>query len=508
MSKCPICNLELKEWNAIGKKSHVIVTKTHSDEHIHVHGELEDKIIMKELLENAYDEIGLTRVQSPLIQKEYIFHNRQRIGDILVFTCAIRDFKIAYPDAKVNVISTAMHIWDNNPYVDRSLVPFYKNGKTLESITVNDFLIGDTNVIKIGPSRLTNSSNRIDWHFTNAYRISMEDALNIHIPQGESRPSIWLTEEEYNAPRLLKDPYWIIVVGGEKGWGCKMYPFERWQAFVNQNPDTMFVQLGTLGDKHPKLQGKNVVDYIGKTESRDTGVRDLYKLFLNAEGSIGLVSFHMHLSGALHKPAIVIAGAREPVSFTRYAGHQYLATDGCLPCSINACWHCDINTCSNLVPGTEKIPKCVDIIYPEDLTKALNQYYVGGRLKKGVVSEKPKQFKNIIKGDVKVPVEPKCETPKTETLKADVPVLKMIPPKRPLELEGIHVPVDVMSWGGTSIFEEDWQFIQQIIDDYSVKSVLEFGAGLSTIIMNELNLKVVTLENSQVWFDKIGRAHV
>lgn len=494
MSKCPICFVELKEWEIEGNKDHLIVTKTHKDSHIHVHGDLNHKEVMEELLENSYDEIGLIKNKAKLEQKEFVFHNRQRIGDILVFTCAVRDFKAAYPDTKVNIISTAMHIWDNNPNIDSSVIPTYKGNKItdeeLKKITIADFFNGDTNVIKIGPSRLTNSSNRIDWHFTNAYRISIEDTLNIKIQQGESRPNIWLTEEEYNAPREFKDPYWLIVVSGEKGWGCKMYPFERWQAFVNQNPDINFVQLGTKGDNPPRLQGANVIDYVGKTEDRNTGIRDLYKLFLNAEGSIGLVSFHMHLSGALYKPSIVIAGAREPVSFTRYAGHQYLATDGCLPCAINACWHCDINSCPNLVPGTEKIPKCVDLISPEDLTKALNQYYIGGRLKKGVVSDKPKQFKNIVKSPVKTIVQ-------KEEIKSNI----VVKDQSPEVVEKLKPVIDVMSWGNASIWEEDWKFLQKIIKDYSVDSILEFGAGLSTIILNEAKLKVVTYENSPKWLE-------
>ena len=345
----------------------------------------------------AKQECKLEEIKKEALAKtEFIFHNRQRIGDMIMFTCAIRDFKALYPEAKVNVISTAMHIWDNNPYLDRSIQPYYKNKKTLQDITINDFLNGDTNVIKIGPGKGTNQSNRIDWHFANAFRISIEDALGIYIPQGESRGDVWFTEEEYNAPRITEKPYWIIIGGGEKGWGCKMYPFDRWQEFIRQNPDVLFYQLGSQGDQHPRLQGSNIIDYIGKTENKDTGIRDLFKLFLNAEGSIGLVSFHMHLSGALSKPAIVVAGAREPVSFTRYPGHQYLANDGCLPCGINACWHCGIDKCTNLVVGKEKVPKCVDMITPEDLTRALNSYYIGGRLKKEIASEKPK-LKNVVK---------------------------------------------------------------------------------------------------------------
>ena len=342
-------------------------------------------------------------MENVLTQKtEIIFHNRQRLGDMIMFTCLIRDFKKAFPHIKVGVISVAMHLWDNNPYVDRTLNPFYKNGKTLQSITTEDYINGDTNVLKVGPGWLTNKSNSLDWHFANAFRASTEQALDIHIPQGESRGDIWITEEEYNAPRIDTRPYWIIITGGEKGWGCKMYPTIRWQEVIDQNPNILFYQLGSNNDNHIRLKGKNVVDYIGKTEDKITGVRDLIKLFLNAEGSIGLVSFHMHLSGALNKPAVIIAGAREPVSFTRYAGHQYISNDGCLPCGITACWKCAIEACKWLVDyngntttipienATQEqkdsvMPKCVDMISSEEVTRNIRRYYEGGRLKIGII---------------------------------------------------------------------------------------------------------------------------
>ncbi len=458
MAKCPICRMELEEWNIEGRKSHLIATKTHKDNHIHIHGDLNDKEMMQDLINNSVEEIGIINQKKSFNKKEVVFHNRQRIGDMLVFTCAVRDFKKAYPDTRVNVVATAMHIWDFNPYIDRTLVPTAEN------------------TIKIGPSKLTNSSNRIDWHFTNAYRVSIEDALGIHIPQGESRPDIWLTQEEYNSPRLFKDPYWLIVATGEKGWGCKMYPFERWQEFISQNKDILFVQLGARGDNPPKFQGDNVIDYVGKTEGKDTGIRDLYKLFLNAEGSVGLVSFHMHLSGAFPgKPCIVLAGAREPVSFTQYPGHRYLATDNCLPCAVNACWHCDINACVALTEN--KVPKCVDLITPDDLTRALNLYYKGGRLTKGSVSEKPK-FKNVVPTPIFVPV---VIVPSQEKVKYG------------------------MEFGGGCLTQEDWDFIKNTIKENNVKTVLEFGAGLSTLLLNELPIKTVTYETYDGWIDKIKK---
>lgn len=473
MAKCQFCNVEVPDWD---KKtmSHLVVTKDATDGSFHTHGPIESPGAVKELINAAREVVDLSKEDNKFTFKEIIFHNRQRIGDMIMFTCAVRDFKKAYPDVRVGVISTAMHIWDYSPYVDRKLVAYYKNGKTLETITPQDFLNGNTNVLKIGPGWMTNASNRIDWHFANAYRVSIENALGIHIPQGESRGDVWVTEKEYNAPRVFEQPYWLIVTSGEKGWGCKMYPDDRWQAFVDQNPDVMFVQLGAAGDNPTRLKGKNVIDYVGKTEDRNTGLRDLVKLFLNAEGSISLVSFAMHLSGALHKPAIVVAGAREPVSFTQYAGHRYLSTDGCLPCGITACWHCDIKACTAL--NSKNQPMCVDMITPEDLTRALRSYYIGGRLKIGVPSEKPKQFKNVVKTPEEIPVP--------------VPV-------------NVDITKYGMEWGGGCITKEDWDFIQQVIKDNNIKTVLEFGTGLSTLLMADLGVKVITYETMEGWIEKI-----
>ncbi|HDZ77127.1 MAG TPA: hypothetical protein ENH41_03490 [Candidatus Omnitrophica bacterium] len=475
--ECPICQKSLGNFNE-EIVSHLAVFKGASGTN-HVHGPIEDKEVIKEFthdilshagLENDFKEVSASGIN----RKEIVFRNRQRIGDMLMFTCAIRDFKAAFPKVRVNILSTAMHIWDHNPHIDRTL------------------LHTEENIVKIGPGKLTNASNRLDWHFANAYRLSIEDALGVSIPQGLSRPDIWLTEEEFNAPPVEKHPYWIIVITGEKGWGCKMYPFEKWQEFITLNPDTLFYQLGTREDNPPRLQGNNVVDYVGKTQDKNTGIRDLYKLFLNAEGSIGLVSFHMHLSGALYKPAIVVAGAREPVSFTRYEGHRYLSTDGCLPCAVKACWHCNIDTCSNLVGN--KVPKCVDIITPQDLTNALNSYYIGGRLVRSKQSAKPKEFKNIVKTPDKAP----------EKITTEVKVKDRDRQKNDAELIAWRSQFGYPFDSG-SIHSKDWIFLEKIIDENKIKTIVEFGVGLSTLLMHKKGINVISFDTYPKWIEKIHK---
>ena len=57
-------------------------------------------------------------------------------------------------------------------------------------------------------------------------------------------------------------------------------------------------------------------------------------------------------------------------------------------------------------------------------------------------------------------------------------------------------------WGKFSIDYADWFFIKAIIKDEKIKSVLEFGCGLSSLLMSEIT-KVVSYETKQEWKGKV-----
>jgi len=472
-------------------------------------------------------------VEEVKLPRQIVFHNRQALGDILMFTCAVRDFKRAFPEVEVQVQSTAMHIWDHNPYINRDKWIEVLNPHTLhaDAKSLSDIQRQELNrraiqiasekdipvLAFIGPGKATNASNRSDNHFANAYRISMETLLGVRIPQGPIRPDVYMTEEEYSAPPLVEPPYWLITAGEKGDWTCKTYAFERWQKVVEHFPQVKFVQLGSTGHKHPVLSGDNVVNFIGKTQDRHTGIRDLFNLFNYCEGSMGLVSFQMHLAAAFNKPAVVIAGAREPVHFTRYSGQQYLATDGCLPCTVDngdspkACWFCKIERCpyvSETVEQGQKIPLCADLISSFDVIKAVSNYYVGGRLK----FDKPvgrSKLVNRVKSTVRevkpAPVEP--DSVKREEIRNALQAVvdeKGSPPA-PTDNSGELTRENLWGeeFGGGALTERDWEFMKAVIEQYNVKTILEFGAGLSTLLMNDLGLDIITFETSQGWIDKI-----
>ena len=394
--------------------------------------------------------------------KEIVFHNRQAIGDILCFTSMVRDFKAAYPWTRVGVISTARHLWDNNPNIDHQFMD-------------------QEHILKIGPGYATNKSNYWDHHFLNRYRMDVQNKLGITFPQGPITPDIWMTEEEINRKPLVDGPYWVFIYGGEPGWPAKQY--HRWQEVVDGmlKQGIKVVQCGVKGHPYPVLDG--VVNYVGKTEDRHTGIRDLFNIFYHAQGSIGLVSMHMHLSAAFGNPCVVLAGAREPAWFTQYFGHQYIHTNGCLPCAAHkACWKTSMKGCINHSDKTneigQQVPKCVDIIEPETILEGVMSYYKGGRLKMGKKIPNT-YFKNITK-EKRIFVAPVVKP-------VDEDLLKKFG----------------FQWGGGAITDKDWIHMKALLEKYKTKTVLEFGAGLSTLLMGSVVDEVHTFESQPGWIKKI-----
>jgi len=340
--------------------------------------------------------------------KKVEFHSHLAIGDSLMMTCAIRDLKNAYPERYlIKVNTTAQHVWDNNPYL-------------------SDFDDPDM-VVKIGPKKATQASQTSGLHYANGFRVSIEDNLNITIPQGHIKPDLHLSEEE-KKDRWIEGRYWIIVAGGKQDFGTKVWPPQCWQEVINALPDVTFVQVGESKHNHPEFKNPNVINLIGKTEHPDTGIRNLFKLFYHCEGSMGLVSMQMHLAAAFDKACVVVAGAREPASYEQYNHHRYLHNQGAMRCKndcencrnmvvenkkrscnintdfsryynnkelclsydpidpsklyVRACWKSLTEYCTNLVEYTKenKYPKCILMIRPIDVIRAFNTYYEGGAL--------------------------------------------------------------------------------------------------------------------------------
>lgn len=430
--------------------------------------DLRNKLVGDLLASPEFQAYQVQETQDP--PEKVVFKNRQAIGDILTMTAGIRDFKKAFPNTKVGVSTTAMHIWDHNPHIDHQ----FRDPKS---------------IVEIGPGTLTNKSNFWNLHMCNAFRWSIQEKLGLEFPQGAITPDIWMTQDEYKRDPIIKGPYWVFIYGGEPGWPSKQY--HRWQEVIDilVKDGIKVVQLGV--SKHPFPKLKNTIDYVGKTEDKNNGIRDLFNIFLHAQGSLGLVSMHMHLSAAFGNPCVVVAGAREPAWFTNYFGHQYVETNGTMFCGLHtACWACKLEGCKNLTTPNniteghhvQKVPKCIEIIEPEEIADAVRKYYKGGRLEYG--KKIPNTFFKNITREAKIFVAPKPEA-------VDEALLKQYG----------------FEWGSGSITDRDWLYMKDIFKEEKIQTVIEFGAGLSTLLMGSLlpdgPNRMVTYETMGGWINKI-----
>jgi len=211
----------------------------------------------------------------------------------------------------------------------------------------------------------------------------------LQIPLGlkVNKPSLYLTDKE-KSERLVKGNYIVINSGTKKDYTCKGWGISNYQEVVNRLKDRFtIVQVGENHHIHKPLDG--VLNFIGKTTARQ-----LFSLCYNARAGIGGVTFLQHIMAAFDKPYVCLAGGREPLSWIWYPTQAVLSNQGRLTCCTpNACWKSrvvalndgdsnDKSLCAlPVVKDGEHIPKCMEMIKPEDVVREIEKFIEGGSLK-------------------------------------------------------------------------------------------------------------------------------
>jgi len=312
-----------------------------------------------------------------------ILRNHQSPGDILMLTAAVRDLHKAHPGLFLtNVETPCPALWENNPY----LTHLSRRDKDVQVIDCHYPLI--------------HSCNTRPYHFIHGFMQYLEERLGIGISPTEFKGDIHLSRQEtawMSQPEETghRGRFWLIVAGGKYDFTCKWWNPASYQRVVDYFHGKMnFIQCGQAGHWHPPL--KRVLNLVGRTD-----LRQFVRLMYHAEGVICPVTFAMHLAAAVPtrpgspalRPCVVIAGGREPPHWEAYPHHQFLHTMAALPCcATKGCWksRChpagdgDLKDSQNVcespvdVSDTLRIPKCMHMITPEDVTRAVERYYEGG----------------------------------------------------------------------------------------------------------------------------------
>ena len=345
----------------------------------------EKKEIKGRLYDAQLDEIDKQQPAPASVKesnaKKLLLINRLAPGDVLVMSSAIRALHETYPGEYLTDIRTPCNeLYNNNPYItklnyseaeytaiNKTLSKGKEDGKVLE--------MGDITVIDMQYPEI-HRSGKSGAHFGCGHRKFLQRVLGVKIKQDDIRPDIFLSqaERDWLSPvvdkRNYEGSFWAINAGSKGDFTLKQYPY--YQEVVDALKDEVqFVQIGQKSHNHNPLRG--TIDMVGETT-----IRELIRLIYHADGVLTCVSLPMHIAAALGKPCVVVAGAREGTRWELYPNHQFLYTNGCLPCApYDGCWRARLEDCNNKVEG---VPKCLEIIKPEEISRAIRKYYEGGMI--------------------------------------------------------------------------------------------------------------------------------
>jgi ADP-heptose:LPS heptosyltransferase len=318
-----------------------------------------------------------------MVKRKILLKNNQCPGDILMLTAAVRDLYVShFREIEIRVDTTASAIWENNPYL-------------------SNFSLDDSTVEKIECTYpLIHTSNNAPYHFVHAFRKELEEKLGLEIPPTLYHGDVHLSKEEKSWQSQIEDmgvkqDFWIIMAGGKNDYSAKWWSPDSYQKVVDHfKGRILFVQCGEANHWHPPLKG--VINLIGKTD-----LRQYIRLMYHSIGVVCPVTFAMHAAAAIptrpnHSPSracVVIAGGREPAQWEQYPNQRYLSTNGSLTCCAKGgCWK---SRCQTIGDGDAKdnpenlclqpvrvsqslqIPRCMEMIKPFDVIRAIESYYDG-----------------------------------------------------------------------------------------------------------------------------------
>ncbi len=300
-----------------------------------------------------------------------------------MLTAAVRDLHRCYPGRfKTDVRTSCPELWEHNPYLTQ-------------------FRNGDRKVRKIECSYpLINHADERPYHCLHGFISFLNSQLNLAIQPTAFKGDVHLSGQEkawYSQVHELAGeeiPFWIVAAGGKYDVTLKWWPTERYQRVIDHfRGKIQFVQVGRAGHHHPGLSG--VIDLRGQTT-----LRELVRLVHHAQGVLCPITALMHLAAAVPtredaprtRACVVIAGGREPAHWEAYPGHQFIHTNGALPCcSQGGCWKDRTaplgdgdkrdqpeHRCANLVKG---LARCMYMITPAEVMGRIEHYFEGGRLK-------------------------------------------------------------------------------------------------------------------------------
>jgi ADP-heptose:LPS heptosyltransferase len=374
------------------------------------------------------------------MSRKILLHHGRSVGDVLMLTAGVRDFKLLFPKISINTETCFPELFNDNPYVDKTItrktpgVEYYNVGypqiqhcnggiihftqsfllniitqvDLIESLgmELNEFTAAFSN------GRISGSSDNDPLDNSELFKDLCQKYKKFNNVFCRKRADIYLSEHEKTHNMIKEnfyvDKYWVISFG-KNDCTTKIWDFRRFQDVIDHFAvyGIKFVIIGKRSHVTYKLN--NVIDLIDKTT-----LRDVISIVYHSEGSISGVSMLMHMAAAIPRkdgfygrPHVAIYGGREPLSFTAYE-HQILHTVNTMTCCDNnsGCMKSQVvpsgrdekeTLCTRpIISDGKTIQTCMDKITPDDIIRSMMRYYDGGAL------ELPRIVAQRIETDIKV----------------------------------------------------------------------------------------------------------
>lgn len=254
-------------------------------------------------------------------ERALILKNSLSPGDVLVMTAAVYSLHRQHPGRFLTAVeTTADALFEGNPDIVSKERAYEEGGQLLEM-----------------HYPAVHQSNQRGIHMMAGYCEWLEDRLGVKVPLLTNRPMLYVRYREKTwinqvAETGDEQPFWLLNAGVKQDYQAKQYP--HYQKVVDLLQGRVrFVQIGERHHLHRPLTGV-AHGFLGKTDCRQ-----LVRLVYNCQGVVSGVSFPMHLAAALQKPAVILAGGREPRAWNTYPKQVLFSTVGQYDCCREeACW--------------------------------------------------------------------------------------------------------------------------------------------------------------------------
>lgn len=311
-------------------------------------------------------------------------------GDIMTMTPALEMLHKQHPGKFVTAVeTTCMPIWSQNPYVAACNEPFqrlkadYASQKAKTTHFVREYPEGVYERIEMHYHAINESGNR-PVHFIEGYTEYLSDTLKVPLKMATNRPHLYLSDEEKGWMNQVwqetksNAPFWLINAGVKSDFTAKQYPF--YQEVVDLlRHRVRFVQVGKSEHIHTPLRG--VINFLDKTKDD----RAFFRLVYHSRGVLCGTTYLMHVAAAFNKPAVVVAGGREPRLWNSYPCQTLLSNVGALDCCRDgACWRSKVKAmpgdkaneryCDRPMPTELPAGECMTLIKPELVAAAVESY--------------------------------------------------------------------------------------------------------------------------------------